>query len=91
MSTEKFEINMKKSTASSFRVKNQKIGSIAVNLFILFGCLIMVYPLLWMFSSSFKEESEIFSDTSLWPSPFTLENYINGWKGVSGVTFGTFF
>jgi multiple sugar transport system permease protein len=58
---------------------------------IIVGCLLMAYPLLWMFSSSFKENTEIFANPSLLPSSFTFENYVNGWKGISGITFGTFF
>lgn len=54
--------------------------------------LIMIYPLLWMVMSSFKETSTIFTTaSSLIPENFTLENYINGWKGFGNVSFGTFF
>lgn len=59
-------------------------------LIILFG-LIMIYPLIWMLSASFKENVEIFQSASLLPKNPTLNNYINGWKGVSGVSFGRFF
>lgn len=52
---------------------------------------VMLYPLLWMVSSSFKPNEKIFLDLSLWPSEFTLENYVRGWNGFSGLTFGTFF
>jgi multiple sugar transport system permease protein len=58
---------------------------------IIAGCLIMLYPLIWMFVSSFKVNTEIFTNTSLIPTKITFENYIQGWKGVSGVTFATFF
>ncbi|MBP1966176.1 multiple sugar transport system permease protein [Paenibacillus aceris] len=51
----------------------------------------MIYPLLWMFISSFKENTEIFTNTSLIPSKITFENYKQGWAGLSGVTFGQFF
>lgn len=53
--------------------------------------LFMIYPLLWMVSSSFKPSSEIFANASFLPEHFTLENYINGWKGFSGYTFTTFY
>lgn len=52
---------------------------------------VMLYPLLWMVASSFKPNEKIFLDLSLWPSEFTLENYVRGWNGFSGLTFGTFF
>lgn len=51
----------------------------------------MLYPLLWMLSSSFKPDFYIFKELGLWPKHFTLENYINGWRGVYGITFRTFF
>lgn len=51
----------------------------------------MIYPLLWMLSSSFKPSNEIFDSKAFFPQTFTLENYSIGWKGVSGYTFGRFF
>lgn len=50
----------------------------------------MIYPVLWMFSSSFKSNSEIFSNFSIWPNHATLSNYSLGWFGIQGFTFGTF-
>ncbi len=51
---------------------------------------IMLYPLLWMVSSSFKPENEIFATTSLIPQEFTLDAYRRGWNGLS-VSFGHMF
>lgn len=51
----------------------------------------MMYPVLWLLSSSFKPNNLIFSDTTLWPKEFTLTNYINGWKGLQGISFLRFF
>lgn len=51
---------------------------------------IMLYPLLWMVSSSFKPENEIFATTSLIPQEFTLDAYRRGWNGLS-VSFGHLF
>lgn len=53
--------------------------------------LLMMYPVLWLLLSSFKPNQLIFSDTSLWPKVWTLQNYMNGWKGLQGISFGTFF
>lgn len=53
--------------------------------------ILMIYPLLWMLSSSFKPEQVIFQNASLWPGQFTLDNYKKGWEGFSGLTFATFF
>ena len=53
---------------------------------------VMIYPLIWMFMSSFKETKTIFQTAgSLIPNPFTLDNYINGLKGFAKVPFLVFF
>ena len=54
---------------------------------IVFGIgILMIYPLIWMFMSSFKETKTIFQTAgSLIPNPFTLDNYINGLKGFAKV------
>ena len=44
--------------------------------------LVMLYPLLWMVSSSLKPEELIFREPGLWPSAFTLENYTEGWTAL---------
>ena len=42
--------------------------------------ILMIYPLLWMVMSSFKETNSIFRTAgSLIPEKFTLDNYRNGW------------
>ena len=54
--------------------------------------IIMIYPLVWMMMSSFKETGTIFTTAgSLIPEKFILDNYRNGWKGFAGISFGTFF
>ncbi|WP_442887481.1 carbohydrate ABC transporter permease [Caldilinea sp.] len=61
------------------------------HLFIVVLGITMIYPVLWMIVSSFKPNSMIFSDPGLIPKAVTLENYIAGWKGYAGVSFGVFF
>lgn len=54
--------------------------------------IIMIYPLVWMIMSSFKETGTIFTTAgSLIPEKFILDNYRNGWRGFAGIGFGTFF
>lgn len=56
-----------------------------------FGML-MLYPLFWMLMSSFKDSNTIFTTAGqLIPRTFTLENYVNGWRGFGNVSFRTFF
>ncbi len=61
------------------------------HLFIISLGLFMLYPIIWMIVSSFKPNNMIFSDPGLIPKALTIENYITGWKGYAGVTFGQFF
>lgn len=61
------------------------------HIFIILLGLIMLYPLIWMLGASFKADTEIFNGVSLFPKKFVFENYVNGWKGVSGVSFGRYF
>jgi multiple sugar transport system permease protein len=74
---------------------NMKTSTVArhtlTHLFIIALGVFMIYPILWMIISSFKPNSMIFSDPGLIPKTVTLENYISGWKGYAGVSFGTFF
>jgi len=67
------------------------IYDVITHIFIIVLGIGMLYPVLWMIASSFKPNNMIFSDTSLIPKAFTLDNYISGWKGYAGVTFTKFF
>lgn len=53
--------------------------------------LLMLYPILWMFSGSIRPQEELFAaDSGLIPSQVTLSAYADGWFGLS-VNFGRFF
>ena len=61
------------------------------HLFIIALGILMIYPIIWMIVSSFKPNNMIFSDPGLIPKTVTIENYISGWRGYAGTTFGRFF
>lgn len=70
----------------------QTIGKAVYHVLVCGLGLIMVYPLIWMVMSSFKETNTIFATANqLIPSKFITDNYINGWKGFAKITFATFF
>ena len=72
--------------------KKRKIFTIIYHLLVCGFGLVMIYPLIWMVVSSFKETNTIFTTAgSLIPQNAVVENYINGWKGFAGVTFARFF
>ena len=74
-------------------MKAQRIINKTIYHVLVFGFgLLMLYPLIWMFMSSFKDTNTIFTTaTQLIPEKFTLANYANGWKGFAGISFATFF
>jgi multiple sugar transport system permease protein len=65
-------------------------NSVAKHVLLLAGSVLMLYPLLWMLSSSFKPEDVIFSEMGLWPRVVTLSNYVKGWTAI-GVPFSRLF
>ncbi|WP_134684093.1 carbohydrate ABC transporter permease [Brevibacillus migulae] len=53
--------------------------------------IVMLYPVIWLLISSFKESTSIFSTAhSLVPDPWIWSNYSEGWKGIAGQPFLTF-
>ena len=72
--------------------KKRLISKIIYHVLVCGFGLIMIYPLIWMVMSSFKETNTIFATAgSLIPEKFILENYANGWKGFGNVSFAAFF
>lgn len=71
--------------------KKSLLNQLSANVFIILLGLGMLYPILWLIGASFKPGDMIFSDPGIFPSVFTLENYVSGWKGIGIVGFGTFF
>lgn len=51
----------------------------------------MLYPLIWMLSSSFKTNSEIFGSVSLLPKEPVWDSFIKGWNGTGRITYTTYY
>ena len=68
-------------------------GSILYYIIITTLGLLMLYPILWMIASSFKDNTEIFSNAHSLISAklLNIRNYIEGWKGFGDVTFAVYF
>ncbi len=72
--------------------EKKRISTIVYHVLVCAFGIVMIYPLVWMIMSSFKETNTIFTTaTNLIPEKFVLENYANGWKGFAKVSFGVFF
>lgn len=53
---------------------------------------VMLYPIIWMFSSSLKERDEIWTNVNdLIPNEIRWENYKNGWAGFGDFSFAIFY
>ena len=54
--------------------------------------ILLLFPLVIMFFSSFKANQEIFSSLKILPEKFLLDGYRDGWKGMGAgsVTFGKY-
>ena len=72
--------------------RNRRIKKVIYHVLVCLGAFVMVYPLLWLLGSSFKETNTIFNTAGeLIPRKIVLQNYVNGWHGFAKITFGTFF
>lgn len=75
-------------------VVNRKIkfGDIVYHVFMIVFSFLMLYPVLWMIFSSFKENESIFVTAHiLFPQKWVIENYVEGWKGFGATSFDVFF
>lgn len=71
---------------------SKKINSILFHTSSILLTIVLIYPLIWLLSSSFKDNAEVFVQShKLVPDVFHFENYVNGWKGFGSTTFLTFF
>ncbi|MDQ0917801.1 carbohydrate ABC transporter permease [Paenibacillus sp. V4I5] len=74
--------------------KQQKIMSIVIFLILAIGAIVMVAPLLWMVSTSFKEKKDVFALPPQWiPETFLFIKYSEIWeKGplLSGIKNSVF-
>ena len=52
---------------------------------------IMIYPLLWMAGSSLKENQEIFTSLSIFPTKWDFSSYPEVWKGNGRITYTKYF
>ena len=72
--------------------RRKRVTTTVYHVLVTAASLLMLYPLFWMLSSSFKPNAEIFVTVgNLIPETFTTENYINGWRGFAGLSFGVYF
>ncbi len=68
--------------------RTEKITKIVVSALLIFGSFIMMLPIVWMLSTSFKTRTDVFSVPPVWiPNPLHFENYPTAWT-ISGMYSG---
>jgi len=79
-------------TGFSGKIRSRfKLSTPIYHILVLGFGIMLLYPLLWMVSSAFKDNIEIFQGTNFFPETWRLDNFAQGWAGLSGVSFGRFF
>ncbi len=59
-----------------------KFGRFMMYVVVIVGALIMIYPLIWMVSASFKPQDLIFSSPGVLSPSWTLDNFTQGWNAL---------
>ncbi len=70
------------------KIKKNNLAAYAI---LILGAVVMVYPLLWMFFATFKDNKELFGQMTLFPKQFSFQAYREGWKGSGQFTYWTFY
>lgn len=71
--------------------KNSVLKTTLRHILLIVVSFIMVYPILWMLSSSFKPDNQIFSTSSLWPKTWTFSHYLSGFGPNAPMNFTPMF
>jgi multiple sugar transport system permease protein len=66
---------------------HESIVGIIATILLTIGAIFMLFPLIWMVSTSLKEEQEVMINSSLIPWNWYWKNYIIAWKAIP---FGTY-
>lgn len=74
----------------ALRIKRKTVSSLLFHIFVLAFGAAMLYPLIWMISSSFMTNADIFGGLHFFPRNPTFNNYISGFRGVMGYSFWRF-
>jgi len=70
--------------------RNVVVRAVARHALLLAILFVVLYPLLWMLGASFRPGNQTFGTLGLWPDPFTLNNYREGWS-YGSLNFSRYF
>ena len=60
--------------------RNRRIRLVLKHVFLILAGSVMIYPLLWMVSSSVRHNWDIFGNVSIFPAEWVWRNYPDGWN-----------
>ncbi|MDC7123276.1 carbohydrate ABC transporter permease [Cellulomonas fimi] len=69
----------------------ERLKGVGFHALVLAIVVVILYPAVWMLSSSFKPSSDIVGNVSLVPDAATFANFAKALDGIGGVSFWTFF
>lgn len=73
------------------RKKSKPAAAIVTHVLMIALGIVTLYPLIWMFFSSFKSNQEIFGSLDLLPRNPVWDTFSKGWQGTGQFTYLTFF
>lgn len=71
--------------------RHMKLRTVFIHIVMIAIGTLLLYPLIWMFFSSFKTNKEIFGSLSLLPKEPVWDTFIKGWRGTGQITYTTFY
>ena len=71
--------------------RKKKYAVICTHIVMILIGICVLYPLIWMFFSSFKSNSEIFGSISLLPKKPVWDTFKKGWQGAGRISYTTFY
>lgn len=78
-------------TSARPKVKRQTWQTVIWFVALLALTAIVLYPMVWLFISTFKPNSEFGQNQGLIPNNPTIDNYIKVSEGIAGISMGQFF
>jgi multiple sugar transport system permease protein len=70
--------------------RRKKLFGIGAHVLLITASIIMLYPLFWLLSASFKPQDQIFT-SGIWPSwDWSIDSYFRGWNGLR-TSFSVFY
>ena len=69
--------------------KKNRISNLILHIFLIIGCVISIFPFIWMITTAFKGQADVFSTKLvIFPTEWKIENFN---KAITTIPFGRFY